>query len=138
MRQHFFDSSIGNIEGPAYRAMLTWSPSRLIDVHLNVEQIVTEAADTSSTGILANAVQAGADYEFRRNVILSTTATYERDRFQGQPREDNVYTLGARISYALNHVMSISLRYRFTRRDSNIPDANFDKQQVGVNASAHF
>jgi uncharacterized protein (PEP-CTERM system associated) len=118
--------------------MLTWSPSRQIDVHLNAEQIVTVASDTTATGILANAVQIGVDYEFRPNVTLLTAATYEKDRFFGQPREDNVYALGAGINYQLNNVASISLRYRYTRRDSNIPDASFDKHQVGINASAHF
>ncbi len=138
MQQHYFASSIGDIAGPSYRAMLTWSPSRLVDVHFNAEQIVTEAADTLSTGILANAVQLGVDYEFRPNIVLSTAATYERDRFFGQPREDNVYGVDARIRYALNSITSLSLRYRYTFRDSNVPEASFQKHQVGINASAHF
>jgi hypothetical protein len=138
MQQHFFASSIGDIAGPSFRAMLTWSPSRLVDVHLNAEQIVTEAADTLTTGILADAVQLGVDYEFRPNIVLSTAATYEKDRFFGESRIDNVYNLDARIKYALNNITSLSLRYRFTRRDSNVPDANFDKHQVGINATARF
>jgi hypothetical protein len=137
-RQHFFSSSIGNVEGPAYRAMLTWSPSRQVDVHFNAEQIVTESWDLGSSGIRADAVQAGFDYEFRPNVVLLTAATYEKDHFQGQPREDNVYAVDARVKYALNNLMSISLGYRYTLRDSNVPAASFDKHQVGVNASAHF
>ena len=138
MRQHFFASSIGNIEGPAYRAVVNWSPSRLVDVHFKAEQIVTESFDLGSTGIRADAVQAGIDYEFRPNVVLLTAATYEKDHFQGQPREDNVYAVDARIKYALNNLMSISLGYRYTLRDSNVTAASFDKHQVAVNASAHF
>jgi hypothetical protein len=138
MSQHFFASSIGNIEGPAYRAMLTWSPSRQIDVHFNAEQIVTETSDTSATAVLANAVQAGFDYELRPNVILSTAAAYEKDQFKGQPRVDNVYSVDTRVQYFMNNVSSLSLRYRYIRRDSNFPDASFDKHQVGINAAAHF
>jgi hypothetical protein len=138
LKQHFFASSIGNIEGPAYRAMLTWSPSRSVDVHFNAEQTVTEVSDTTASGVLANAVQLGVDYEFRPNIVVLTAATFEKDRFQGQTREDNVYALDARIRYALNNVTSISLQYRYTRRDSNAPDASYDQHLVGVNASAHF
>lgn len=138
MKQHFLASSIGNIEGPAYRAMLTWSPSRLVDVHFNAEQIVTEASDTSSIGILANAFQLGADYEFRPNVVLSTSAAYEKDHFKGEPREDNVYALEAQIKYLLNTVTSVSAQYRYTRRNSNTPDFSYDKHQVGINATAKF
>lgn len=138
MAQHFVASSIGNIDGPTYRAMLTWSPSRLVDVHFNAEQLVTEASDTSSTGVLANAVQAGVDYEFRPNVVVSAAAIYEKDSFKGQDREDNVYALDAQLKYLLNNVTSISLQYRFTRRDSSVPDYSYDKHQVGINAAARF
>ncbi len=137
-KQHFFDTSIGDIEGPTYRAILTWSPSRSIDVHFNAEQLITSTSDTSASGVLANALQIGVDYEFRPNVLLLTSATIENDRFQGEPREDNVYALDARILYTLNRVASISVQYRYTRRDSNVFDANFDKHLVGVNASARF
>lgn len=137
-RQQFLASSIGDIEGPAYRAMLTWSPSRLIDVHFNAEQVVTEASDTSATGILANAVQLGVDYEFRPNVVWSTAAIFEKDNFKGQPREDKVYALDSRIRYSLNNVTSLSFQYRFTRRDSNLPEFSYDKHQVRINAAAQF
>jgi hypothetical protein len=138
MKQHFFAPTIGDIEGPAFRAMLTWSPSRLIDVNFRAEQVVTQSGDTTATGIRADAAQIGVDYELRRNVVLSTAATYEKDHFQGQPREDNVYALDAGVRYTVNNITSVGVRYRFTRRDSNIPINSFDKHQVGINASASF
>lgn len=138
MAQRFDDPSIGTIQGPTYRARLTWSPSRVLDVHFNAEQLVTEASDTSSTGILANALQLGFDYEFRRNVVLSTYGTFEQDSFKGQDRKDNVYAIDAKLTYALNNITSLSLLYRYLRRDSNTPEFSYDKHQVGINASAHF
>jgi hypothetical protein len=137
-KQHFAESTIGDVEGPSYRAMLTWSPSRLIDVNFRAEQIVTQSADTTATGIRADAAQIGLDYEFRPNVILSTAATYEKDNFQGQPRKDNVYGVDGSVKYLMNNLISIGLRYRFTRRDSNVLQDSFEKHQVGLNASAHF
>jgi len=138
MAQRFDSPSIGTIQGPTYRARLTWSPTRQIDVHFNAEQLVTEASDTSSTGILANALQLGFDYEFRRNVVLSTIGTYEKDSFKGQDRQDNVYALDAKLKYMLNNVTSLSFQYRYLRRDSNIPEFSYDKHQVGINAAARF
>jgi hypothetical protein len=44
--QQFDDVTIGTIQGPTYRALLTWSPTRSLDVHFKAEQIVTEVADT--------------------------------------------------------------------------------------------
>lgn len=138
MVQHFDADSIGTFQGPTYRARLTWSPSRVLDVHFNAEQLVTEASDTSSTGVLANALQLGFDYEFRPNVVLSTFGTYEKDSFKGQDRRDNVYAIDAQLKYTLNNVTSLSFLYRYLRRDSDIPEFSYDKHQVGINAAARF
>jgi hypothetical protein len=138
MAQRFDAESIGTIQGPTYRARLTWSPSRVLDVRFNAEQIVTEASDTSSTGIFANALQLGFDYEFRPNVVLSTTGAYENDSFKGQDRQDNVYAVDAKLTYMMNNVTSLSFLYRYLKRDSNIPEFSYDKHQVGINAAARF
>lgn len=138
VQQRFDASSIGTIEGPSYRAMLTWRPTRLLDVHLKAEQIVTETSVTSSTGVLANAFQLGLDYEFRRNVIISLAGGYENDRFFGQTRKDTVMTSDARIKYLMNRYGSISIFHRYTDRNSDIPAFSFDKHQVGINVTAQF
>jgi hypothetical protein len=138
VQQQFADPTIGTISGPSYRAKLLWRPTRLLDVHFNAEQIVTETADTSSSGVLANAVQLGVDYELRRNVILSFTGGYETDRFFGQLRKDHVFTTDASIKYMLNRFGAISLYHRYTARDSNTPTFSYDKNQVGINVTAQF
>jgi hypothetical protein len=124
--------------GPSYRARLTWRPTRLLDVHFNAEQIVTQTSDTSATGVLANAVQLGLDYELRRNVIVSLAGGYENDRFFGQFREDNVVTSDTRIKYLANRFSAVSAYYRYTKRDSDIPVYSYDKHLVGMNVTAQF
>lgn len=136
--QAFADSTIGTISGPAYRAMLMWRPTPLIDVHFRAEQIVTQTSDTSSTGVQADAIQVGVDYEFRRNVIVSVRGGYEKDRFFGQTRSDAVITADARVKYMMNRFGAVSLFHRYTQRNSNIPTFSFDKHQVGINVTAQF
>jgi hypothetical protein len=138
VQQRFDDRTIGTIEGPSYRARLTWHPTRLLDVHLNAEQLVTETADTSSVGVLADAVQIGVDYELRRNVVVSVGGGLENDRFFGQLRTDQVVSTDASIKYLLNRFASISLFDRYTNRISNIPAFSYDKNQVGINVTAQF
>ena len=70
--------------------------------------------------------------------MLSTAVTYEKDHFKGQAHDDNVYAVDAQVKYLLNNVYSISLQYRYTRRDSSVPEYSFDKHQVGIYAAAHF
>ena len=138
VQQRFVDPTIGTIEGPSYRAMLTWRPTRLMDVHFKAEQLVTETSQTSSTGVLANALQLGVDYELRRNVILSAAAGYETDKFFGMARKDRVTSTDASIKYVLNRFGAISLYHRYTDRNSDIPMFSFDKHQVGINVTAQY
>jgi len=138
VQQRFVDPTIGTIEGPSYRAMLTWRPTRLLDVHFKAEQLVTEISQTSSAGVLANAFQIGADYELRRNVILSATGGTETDRFFGLVRKDHVLTTDERIKYMLNRFGSIAVYHQYTNRDSDIPTLSYDKHQVGINVTAQF
>ncbi|HEX5422886.1 MAG TPA: outer membrane beta-barrel protein [Candidatus Acidoferrales bacterium] len=135
--QRFEADSIGTLQGPTYRAMLTWSPSRRLDIYFNAEQAVA-TFDTSLTAVLADAAQLGFDYELRRNVIFSTAAAYEKDHFKTQPREDNVYVVDAQLKYLLNNISSISLQYRFLRRDSSQAVSSFDKHYIGITAKAEF
>jgi hypothetical protein len=138
VQQRFVDPTIGTIDGPTYRARLTWRPTRLLDVHFNAEQLVTETADTGSVGVLTNALQLGADYELRRNVIVSLAGGYESDRFFGQLRKDHVITSDASIKYLLNRFGAISVYHRYTARNSDIPAFSFGKHQVGINVTAQF
>lgn len=138
VQQRFVDPTIGTIDGPSWRARMTWRPTRLLDVHFKAEQLVTQTSVTSATGVLANAVQIGADYELRRNVILSAAAGYETDRFFGQARRDRVLTTDARVKYLLNRFSSISAYYQFTARNSDVPVFTFDKHLVGLNVTAQF
>lgn len=121
VQQRFDDPSIGSIEGPSYRAMLTWSPTRLIDVRFKAEQIVTQTPTPVRPAVLANAFQLGVDYELRRNVIASLSGGYENDRFFGQQRRDKVITSDARVKYLMNRYSAISVFHRYTERNSDIP-----------------
>jgi hypothetical protein len=136
--QRFVDPTIGTIQAPSYRAILTWSPTRLLDIHFKAEQLVTETSQTSSAGVLANAQEVGLDYEARRNVILSLAGAYETDEFFGVVRKDHVVSTDARIKYKLNRFASVSIYHQYTDRNSDNPLFSFDKNQVGLNVTAQF
>ena len=138
VEQRFVDPTIGTIEGPSYRARLTWRPTRLIDVHFNAEQLVAQTSETSPNAVLANAVQLGLDYELRRNIIVSLTGGYENDRFAGQVRKDDVLTSETRVKYLVNRFAAVAAYYRYTKRDSDVSAFNFDKHLVGLNVTAQF
>ena len=136
--QNFDAETIARIAGPAYRALLTWSPTRMVDVHFKAERIVTQAAETTAAGVQADALQLAVDYELRRNVVLSVAGMYEVDRFVGQFRKDTVYSTLAEVKYLFNRYSYVSLRHQYVNRDSNIPSSVYDKHEVGINVTAQF
>jgi hypothetical protein len=138
MQQQFVDPTIGAIAGPSYRASLSWRPTRLLDVNFKAEQLVTQTSQTSSTGVLANALQLGADYELLRNVVFSVAGAYEVDRFFGMVRKDDVIITDARVKYMLSRYGSIGAYYTYTNRNSDVPTYSYDKHQVGLNVTAQF
>ncbi len=136
--QRFADVTVGTIAGPAYRALVAWHPTRLMDVTFKAERQVTESSDTSATGVRADAAQLGLDYELRRNVIFSAVGAYELEKFFNQARTDRVTVVGSQLKYLLSQYGFISLEHKFVRRDSDIPINSFDKHQVMINVTAQF
>jgi hypothetical protein len=137
--QQTFDSpEIGTAAGPAYRAALIWSPTRLVDVRLQGTETVAQATDTDAASVRARAVQLGLDYEFRRNVVISLSGSYETDKFLGQDRFDHVFATTAELKYLIGRFGSIALQHSYVRRESTAPFANFDKHRVGINVTAQF
>jgi hypothetical protein len=90
------------------------------------------------SSVRARAVQLGIDYELLRNVVVSTSAMYESDKFIGQLRDDNVYATRAEVKYLPNRFSSIALRHNYTQRDSNVPTISYDKHEVSVHVTARF
>ncbi len=136
--QRFDDPTIGTIAGPAYRAQLTWSVTRMLDLHFKADRVVTQARDTVAGGIRADAFQLGADYELRRNVVLSVAGTYERDKFFGQVRNDKVYSTLTELKFLINRYSYISAQHQYVRRDSSAPLGSYDKHEVGLSVTAHY
>lgn len=136
--QRFDSSRFGTAAGPTYRMMMIWSPTRLIDVWFKAEQLMTQISDTSTTSVRARAFQLGIDYELLRNVIVSTSAMHENDKFVGQVRDDNVLSTRAEVRYLPNRFSTISLRHNYTQRDSNLPTISYDKHEVSINVTARF
>jgi hypothetical protein len=99
---------------------------------------VTEASDTVAGGIRADALQLGADYELRRDLVLSVAGTVERDKFFGETRNDNVFSTLTELKFMLNRYSSISLQHQYFQRDSSAAGSSYDKHEVGLNVTARY
>jgi hypothetical protein len=121
---------------------LTWNVTPLTSVVLNASSEILESTvvfeGDVADGNLQNAVGLEVQHELLRNVLLTATADYTRDDFEGTGRTDNVYGVGAGVSYLLNRNLSLDANYDFTNRDSDDEDAEFDRHIVLAGVTARF
>lgn len=60
-----------------------------------------------------------ADYELRRNIIVSGIFAYKEQEYEGNDRTDNKYTYGASLRYLINRYLTSTLNYRYTDFTTN-------------------
>ena len=139
-----------NYDSDAYRdtngfggdGSLTWNVTPLTSIIATasseiLETTVTFEGDTAD-GNLQNAVGLEVQHELLRNVLLNGTVDYTRDDFQGTSRTDNIFGAGAGVSYLLNRNLTLDATYRFTKRDSDDNDSEFDRNIVLVGFTARL
>ncbi|MEE8301677.1 MAG: outer membrane beta-barrel protein, partial [Candidatus Tectomicrobia bacterium] len=122
--------------------------SRRTSLTLNSRQ---EVADTTgnvdAVGIvLSQSVSLTLNHVVSRALLTSLFVNYTRTEFLEDSvgtsgavkgREDNFWRAGARASYALTRVWSLSLVYLYRRRDSNLRDSDFDENRVTFTLSGN-
>ncbi len=83
IRQNFVSPAYGDLRGLAYAAKAYWSPTRLIDVRFDLGRTFQRSAIMGAAGIQIDSVAIGADYEFRRNVLVSAGLAYVVNDYRG-------------------------------------------------------
>lgn len=136
------DEALDNVGGFGYDAALTWNFTPLTTIILEgsgevVETTVNFEGD-EATANLRKSVTLDVWHELLRNVLLNATAGYVRDDFDGTDRTDNTFLAGAGVRYLLNRNLAVDGTYRFTTRDSDASEAEYDRSVVRVGVTARL
>jgi hypothetical protein len=104
------------LEGPALEGRLSWSPTQLTTVTLNVARTIEESIRQDAVSYQRTSAGLRVDHEFLRNVLLGAEIRADRREY-ARPSEqatDGVVQLSAR--YLLNRSVSVSGTYAYNRR----------------------
>lgn len=110
------DPNLKSLSGPAVEGQLTWAPTLLTTVRLNVSRTIEESIRQDTVSYFRTQGGIGVDHELLRNVILSGDARADYREYQN-PNEtalDALFSLSAR--YLLNRNMSLVGTYTYARR----------------------
>jgi hypothetical protein len=140
--RNYTDNAFNDSSGPGLNGNLTWNVTPLTSVLFNASSEILETTviyeGDAAEANFQNAVGVEVQHELRRNILLNAAADYTRDDFQGTGRADNIFGLGAGVSYLLNRNLTLDANYRFTKRDSDDNDAEFDRNVVLVGITARL
>lgn len=139
-RRTYDDNAFDDAQGIAAAAGITWTPTQLTTVSLDVSSGIEETTvvfeGEQASGSLRSILAVGVEHELRRNIILSADANLRRDDFEGTGRTDDTLGAGAGVTYLLNRNLAVDATYNFTTRSSDADAAEYDRSifRIGVTA----
>lgn len=138
-QRNYEDPRTKTLEGPAAEGRLSWSPSQLTTVSLNVARSIEESirqgfgGGDPAVGYLRTTAGVRADHEFLRNVILGAELRADRREYD-RPREratDAVLQLNGR--WLINRSVAVTGTYSYNRRlEATGPVEVFDRNLFQV------
>lgn len=122
-----------------YGGNLSWLTTPLLTLTLLGRRDTQESYDGATLGAyIQSTAELRADYELRRNLIVSTRLGLEQDDFRAAQRRDRFAALSASVSYAINRALQVSLDCRFVRRVSDVSAANYSRNIFGASLRAQY
>jgi hypothetical protein len=118
LTRSFDDGVTDDVSEAAYRGNVNWYVTPLMTVSANAEKQIRDSAVIGSPAYVSDASGVRVDYEARRNLIVSGTATYSRDDYQNLDREDKRAGVGVTVTYLLNRNLGVSLAVKQFTQDS--------------------
>ena len=123
LEHSFDDPRIPDVSGLGVRGDLEWFPTPLLTATLRVGRTVEDNAIIQSGSHVESTVSLQADYELRRNIILSARGDWAEYDFRGIDREDERSHFAVGATYLLNRHAGLGLEYSRIDRSSSGLDA---------------
>jgi hypothetical protein len=139
--QNFALSSLGSASAPDVGGRLVWDVTRLTTLTFTGRRSFipgNPSIGTVGAGYLASTFTVTGDHELLRDLLLSVSAGYENDSFQGTVRTDNVLNAGAGIRYLVNRNLFLGGTYSFQRRDSTLAGSSYTQNVLLLRLGTQF
>ena len=117
-RQDYDHLSGQNSGGFALNGDIKWFPTQLTTVSLTASRRMQDATVGISAGYISTGGTLQIDHELRRWLILTATASYNNDDYQGIDRTDDRWSAGLSATYLLNRNVGLTAGYLHTAQRS--------------------
>jgi hypothetical protein len=119
-RQTYDSSAFKDVNGASVRGKVEYFPTPLLTLSATAAQSIEETDFAGAAGFLLTSGQVRADYEFRRNILLSGRIGYQQNDFKGAiDRNDKRPSAGLSVNYLLNRSLGLEGGYEWLKQDSS-------------------
>lgn len=121
-----FQSDRPTFKGTGWEGMITWLPRSYSKFDLYSSRQPLESTGLGNF-ILSDAI--GIIWTHGWNSVFSTEANarFQKDKYQGFDRNDDVTALGLRANYKFRRWLMLGAEYQHTNRDSNVQFYEYDR-----------
>lgn len=127
-----YAAPLADIDGVSAHARVEWFPTQLVTLRLDASRRIEDATGNTASGYLSTTYSVNADYEFRRNMIVSGRLGAENNDYAGIAREDDIWVAGLGLTYKINRMFFIKGDYEHLDRDSNVNGSDYKINRFGV------
>ena len=80
----------------------------------------------------------GVDHELLRSLVLNARLQYRQDDFNGNDRNDKVYTASIGGTYQMNRYLYLTSGYTYEKRNSNLSAAEYSDNLIYLRLGAQM
>jgi hypothetical protein len=155
LHQEYESPLFPNFNGPAFGGNLLWNVTPLTSLKGSFSQSVAETTlvvlaptvtptaanpipQVAASGSRETNIQLTAEHELLRNLLLTGSVGYVRDAYSQINRTDNTFGSDIGARYLMNRNIRLTADVSYSKRDSNVPGAGYDRVIGIVGATVGF
>jgi hypothetical protein len=119
LHQTYDQPGVPDLSGFAANVKLEWLPTEVVTVTGTAARQVGDSGVGGTASIITSQAGVTADYEFRRDIILSAGAAYYQDDYNNISRRDDRWSAMLSGDYMLNRVAAVFVKYSYWDQNSN-------------------
>jgi hypothetical protein len=122
------------VSGADYGLQLNWNVTPLDTVVANTSRSIQEADEVGASSYFETDAALGLNHSLSHTVMLNLQFLYTNNDYQGVPRQENIYSVGAGADYELTPHFHLAAQYRYSTRSSNIAVSDYSQNLIEIRA----
>ncbi len=129
-----------DLDGFNAKGRVEWFPTELTTLNVAASRSIEDSVAANSAGYISNSASVGIDHELMRNVLLSASASYGKDKYAFIDRDDKRTSFNATGTYLLNRNVGLFLTYSYLKQDSAgaAKASSFSDNKIAASVALQF